>query len=146
MKKERQKKTKDKRINAPLISWKFYLVLIAILVFIAVDEAIIVWSCKDYFDSLIPLLVWWIIMSSVLFTMAIALTRKYVWNKPITKLSEAAKKVTEGDYSVQVPSVRKDGKKDEAEVLIDDFNTMVRELASTEILKSDFISNVSHEI
>ncbi len=85
-------------------------------------------------------------MSSVLFTVAIALTRKYVWNKPITKLSEAAKKVTEGDYSVQVPYMRKDGKKDEAEVLIEDFNTMVRELASTEILKSDFISNVSHEI
>ncbi len=140
------KPQKDKRINAPLISWKFYLVIIAILVFIAADEAIIVWYCRDYFDSLIPLLVWWIVMSSVLFTVAIALARKFVWNKPITKLSEAAKKVTEGDYSVQVPSMRKDGKKDEAEVLIEDFNTMVRELASTEILKSDFISNVSHEI
>ena len=37
-------------------------------------------------------------------------------------------------------------KKNEIEVLIEDFNTMVQELQSTEILKSDFISNVSHEI
>lgn len=136
----------DTRINTPLISWKFYLLLFAIFVFIAIDEAIIVWFCKDYFESLIPLLLWWIISSSLILTTTIALIRKYIWNKPILLLSEAAKQITAGDYSVRVPSTRKDGKKDAAEVLIDDFNTMVKELASTEILKNDFIANVSHEI
>ena len=45
-----------------------------------------------------------------------------------------------GDFSVQIPPVRRDGKKDELEVLIEDFNTMARELAGNEMLKSDFIA------
>jgi signal transduction histidine kinase len=42
--------------------------------------------------------------------------------------------------------LRKDGKKDFVEVMFDDFNTMARELESIELLKNDFIANVSHEI
>ena len=42
--------------------------------------------------------------------------------------------------------MRRDGKKDEFEVLFEDFNTMVEELASTEMMKNDFVSNVSHEL
>lgn len=44
------------------------------------------------------------------------------------RLSNAAKKVAAGDFSVKIKPIRKDGKKDEFEVLFDDFNTMVAEL------------------
>lgn len=71
--------------------------------------------------------------------------RRYVV-KPVQKLSAAAKRVAEGDFSVSISPMRRDGKKDEFELLFDDFNVMVAELASTEILKNDFISNVSHEL
>ena len=47
---------------------------------------------------------------------------------------------------MRIRSQRKDDKKDELEVLIDDFNKMVEELATIETLKGDFIANVSHEI
>ena len=61
-------------------------------------------------------------------------------------VAKAAKQVAEGDFSIRLSPIRKDGRKDEIEVLIEDFNTMARELQSTEILKNDFISNVSHEL
>ena len=35
------------------------------------------------------------------------------------------------DFSVRLSSMRKDGKKDEFEVLFEDFNTMAEELSST---------------
>ena len=66
--------------------------------------------------------------------------------RPLAQIKYAARTVAAGDYSVRIPDRRKDGKKDEFQVLFDDFNTMVSELASTEILKTAFVSNVSHEL
>ena len=75
----------------------------------------------------------------------VPLVRKYLLAKPIRYLSEAARKVAAGDFTVQLAPIRTDGQKDEFEVLIDDFYTMTAELASSEMLKNDFISTVSHE-
>ncbi len=66
--------------------------------------------------------------------------------EPIKRLSVAAQKVAEGDFSVRLEPMQKAGKVDEFNVLYENFNTMVSELASTEILKKDFVSNVSHEL
>ncbi|MCR5826093.1 MAG: HAMP domain-containing histidine kinase [Oscillospiraceae bacterium] len=66
--------------------------------------------------------------------------------RPVRRVSEAAQQVAKGDFSVRLAPMRRDGKKDEFELLFDDFNTMVEELSSTETLKTDFISNVSHEM
>ncbi len=72
----------------------------------------------------------------------------YHWGirQSIRHLGNAARKVAAGDFTVRVLHQRNDNKYDEMEVLIDDFNKMVEELAANETLKSDFISNVSHEI
>jgi signal transduction histidine kinase len=75
-----------------------------------------------------------------------AFVRYNTWNHPMMKLGEAARKIAQGDFSVRIAPLRRDGKKDAVEVMFDDFNTMAIELASAEILKSDFIANVSHEI
>ena len=74
-----------------------------------------------------------------------ALIRRHLL-RPVRRLSEAAQQVAKGDFSVRLAPQRRDGKKDEFEVLFDDFNTMAEELSSTETLKTDFISNVSHEM
>lgn len=72
--------------------------------------------------------------------------RSFMVGKPVRKLQEAARQVTNGDYSVRLPAHPEAAKRDEFDVLYEDFNTMVEELASTELLKRDFVSNVSHEL
>ena len=72
--------------------------------------------------------------------------RKYVYERPIRRLGDAARQVAEGDFSLRLPALRKDGKKDQMEVMYEDFNTMVSELGSIETLKDDFVGTVSHEI
>lgn len=71
---------------------------------------------------------------------------RHYYSKPMNLLKTAARNVAAGDFSVQIPPQRRDGKKDEFEVIYEDFNAMVSELASVELLKRDFVSNVSHEL
>lgn len=61
---------------------------------------------------------------------------------PILKINDAAKKIAKGDFSVRLEekSIAK-----EIEEIATSFNIMVKELANTETLRSDFVSNVSHE-
>jgi signal transduction histidine kinase len=54
--------------------------------------------------------------------------------------------VAKGDFSRRIPPQRKDGKTGYTEAMYQDFNAMAQELSSIETLKTDFISNVSHEI
>lgn len=88
---------------------------------------------------------YWALMASVFCLITISL-RKRSFIVPMERIGEAARKVAQGDFSVYLPPMRRDGKKDYKEVIFEDFNTMVEELGSTETLKTDFIANVSHEI
>ena len=66
---------------------------------------------------------------------------KYFFN-PIKKLRRAIDQVAEGDYSVRL-----EGQSSSKEIMeiYTGFNLMAHELSSTEILQTDFVSNVSHE-
>lgn len=88
----------------------------------------------------------YIIVISIAVCVLFAFFRRKVLMRPVYRLCEAAQKVAKGDFSIRLSPMRKDGKKDEFEVLFEDFNTMAAELESTEILKNDFVSNVSHEL
>ncbi|MCD8117649.1 MAG: HAMP domain-containing histidine kinase [Oscillospiraceae bacterium] len=61
---------------------------------------------------------------------------------PIAELGRALDKVAEGDYTVRV-STRSRFR--EVRSIYKNFNLMAKELEATEILQTDFISNVSHE-
>lgn len=62
--------------------------------------------------------------------------------EPIKKLSTAAKKVSEGDFSVRL---EEKSRVDELGRMARNFNLMVQELGNTATLREDFIANLSHE-
>ena len=65
-----------------------------------------------------------------------------VFFEPINKLGDAMNKVAEGDFSV---SLEEKNSSPEIANIYDKFNLMVKELNATEVLQTDFVSNVSHE-
>lgn len=83
-----------------------------------------------------------VIFLSALFTAIDFFRRLYTIKRPITKILEATKKIRQGDFSVRIPSQGIY----EFDVIIDDINSMTEELSGMETLRSDFISNVSHEL
>lgn len=152
MKKTEYKKRRyeDERINAPLISWKVYFILMGIEICImAAHTAIVaVWmeEVPGKFPILILVLFYFLLLSSVILALVFGVLKRYVFGKPLKGIAAAARRVASGEFSVRISPIRQDGKKDEIEVLIEDFNTMAKELESIEMLKNDFVSNVSHEI
>ena len=63
-------------------------------------------------------------------------------SNPISKINDATKKVTKGEYNIELETTRKD----EIGELTENFNKMIKGLQSTENLQKEFINNVSHEI
>ena len=139
----------DKRINAKRPFWKEFLIIFGIVLICSAGEVLI--FNQQMMDHASPWIVALVGMSYVLFVgLLVSLGTRYImytaFQKPVMEIGQAARKVAAGDFTVRVYSQRKDNKKDELEVLIDDFNKMVEELATIETLKSDFIANVSHEM
>lgn len=61
---------------------------------------------------------------------------------PVRRISEASKRIAQGDFDIELPH---GFQAREVSELSRNFNTMARELSRTEMLRSDFMANVSHE-
>ena len=95
-------------------------------------------------QSVVPILYWGMIAVGLTLFARREIRRTY--EKPMHMLAEAAERVADGDFSVYVPTLHTTGKLDYLDIMILDFNKMVEELGSIETLKTDFVSNVSHEM
>lgn len=88
---------------------------------------------------------YWIIVAALL-TFFIGYLFNTRFEKPLKRFAEATQKVANGDFSVYVKPIHLSEKKNYLDYIFIDFNTMVGQLGSIETLKTDFFSNVSHEI
>lgn len=75
-----------------------------------------------------------------------ALRRKFTEESAFEQILDATDRITEGDFTVRLIPRHPYGKYDDLDMVMDNLNKMAEELSKNELLKSDFISNVSHEI
>lgn len=95
-------------------------------------------------QSIIPMVYWGVV--AVALTLFTRRKIRAAYEEPMHKLAEATSRVANGDFSVYVSALHTQDKRDYLDVMIMDFNKMVEELGSIETLKTDFVSNVSHEM
>ena len=98
----------------------------------------------EVIQAMIPIIYWGIV--AVILTLFTRRKIKDTYEEPMYQLAEATTQVANGDFSVYVPTIHTADKLDYLDVMILDFNKMVEELGSIETLKTDFVSNVSHEM
>ena len=99
---------------------------------------------NGFTQTLIPTIYWTAVAAGLTL-----FTRKKVkdtYEEPLHRLADATQQVAGGDFSVYVPTIHTADRLDYLDVMILDFNKMVEELGSVETLKTDFVSNVSHEM
>ena len=101
------------------------------------------WLANDILKWGIPFWVELLIVGTMVGTGLTTILSKLFFD-PIKKLRRAIEQVADGDLSVKLEADKKASK--EIQEIFAGFNLMTSELSSTEILKTDFVSNVSHEI
>ena len=125
-----------------------FVVLFGVLLMMSgIHAGLIVWVNKAgmnrWLQTLIPLIYWAFVAGGV--TLYTRNQMKKTYEIPMQMLAKATSRVAHGDFSVFLPTINTPDKWDYLDIMIMDFNTMVEELGSMETLKTDFISNVSHE-
>ncbi len=85
------------------------------------------------------------LLSSIILGTIIGALFGYRTIKPFKDLSSGMKQIAQGDFKVSVEIPVNVDDDSELNVLIQNFNIMASKLAEIETLRSDFISNVSHE-
>jgi len=87
-----------------------------------------------------------VILLSVVMAIVDHIRRKLTVERPVKRITDAASKMIEGDFSVRVEPIAKFGTDDSFNEIIECINKMAEELSGVETLRTDFIANVSHEM
>ena len=83
---------------------------------------------------------------SMLFVIGDLLRRKITNDTPVREILEATEKIASGDFSVRLMTARSFENYNDYDLIKENLNAMAKELEKSEILKTDFISNLSHEL
>ena len=101
---------------------------------------------KENISAVAKATFWNVIIISFIFTLIDSVRRKWTIDRPVKLISEAAEKMTKGDFDVRISHVSKIVADDRFNDIIDCINKMAEELSGVETLRTDFIANVSHEM
>lgn len=139
----------DPRVKVRVFSWKVFLLTYVVLLTLSAGQALIYSEYRNVeslqAEYIFGMLGYWAIVSGV-FSLVTHMQIRKIFDVPFRRLSKAAREVAGGDFSVYIEPIHTSDKHDYMDVMFEDFNKMVEELGSIETLKTDFISNVSHEI
>lgn len=87
-----------------------------------------------------------IIIGAVICSLADVVRRRIMIEKPTQKILQATEKIAAGDFNVCLEPRHEYVKYDEYDLIYQNINILSKELSKNEVLRTDFVSNVSHEI
>ncbi len=87
-----------------------------------------------------------VLLLTLLLSIGDYIRRKITVDRPVKQILDAGRKLTQGDFTVRIPTIKTIDTEDPFHEIAECFNMMAQELSSTETLRTDFIANVSHEL
>ena len=86
-----------------------------------------------------------VLLIAVIFTLVDHIHRKISVDRPVKIITDATEKFMKGDFSVRISPMQGAGSEGFNQIIIA-INSMAQELSGIETLRTDFVSNVSHEM
>lgn len=87
-----------------------------------------------------------VVVLSLIYTLIDYFRRKYTVSRPVRKITEATEKMMKGDFDVRIEPIGGYFADESFNQIIAYVNKMAEELSGVETLRTDFITNVSHEM
>ncbi|MGM9653117.1 MAG: sensor histidine kinase [Eubacteriales bacterium] len=87
-----------------------------------------------------------VLLITLLFTVGDAIRRRFTVDRPVSQIQQVLDRLTIGDYSARVSESFIAGRFSRFSEIAKSINALARELSGVETLRTDFISNVSHEL
>ena len=140
-----KQKTKINKRKAWVGVVSFFL-LVAIIMQIAILTYDFIIEKTDNVALIAVLILVLIAILSTVITLIDYIRRKVMIERPVRKILSATGRIAKGDFSVRLVPNHSYDKYDEFDVIMEDINVLAQELGKNEVLKTDFVSNVSHEL
>ena len=140
--------TEDGRVTRRYFFFPAYVALVFLLAVLMMLPTIFYGGAHLILEESGPYIKWYFLYCIVLaaFVSGGLALRKYLnFDRPIKKLSAAARQVAEGDFSVYIPKRHTSNDMDYIDALFVDFNKMVEELGSCLLYTSCVKNGGSHE-
>lgn len=135
---------KQSRFPISLFFIFYFILLLMSGIHVGIVVLMNTYPIDDILKTIIPMIYWAVVAGSL--TIYTRFRMKKTYDIPMKKLAKATSMVAKGDFSVYISPIHTSDKWDYLDVMFKDFNKMVEALGSIETLKTDFFSNVSHEI
>lgn len=87
-----------------------------------------------------------VLLLSLLFALIDVFRRMWMINRPVRRIRQGMEKMIAGDFQTRIPYIKEKNSDNEFDDIIKGLNEMAAELSGVETLRTDFVSNVSHEI
>ncbi len=89
---------------------------------------------------------WNVVLLTLVFVVIDYVRRRLMVEKPVKQIIQATNRIMQGDFSVRLQHFSHTMGGNDFNPIVDAINNMAQELSGTEMLRNDFISNVSHEL
>lgn len=136
---------KDQKKKKPKIKLGVYFTLIVVVEILLIGgvSVIVSYIYSMFFGEapVLPEYLWVLLFSALIGAACSVFVNTFVLSK-ISELSKNMSRVAQGQFDIELQT---NSKIDEIQEIYNSFNLMTRELGATEILQTDFVSNVSHE-
>ncbi len=136
-----------KKVLAGLFKFVVFFMLIA---FVVTCSFVLFFHFMDYTEEEMrqsaPVTFANVILITLIFWVCDTVRTHYTVNRPINRITSGLEKITSGQFDTVIEPVEFLSAENGYNLIINEINKMTAELAGVETLRTDFISNVSHEL
>ena len=127
-----------------------FLIFFALMAFVVTCNLVLFLHWVDLtveeMKAAVPITFLNVMILTFIFSMIDEIRRTLMVRKPIARIQAGLDKIMSGNFKTQIPYIRNENSSNEFDAIIKGINELAIELSGVETLRTDFISNVSHEI